>query len=457
MHDLTSGSIPRHILRLAAPMAIGMVLQTLYYLIDLWFVAKLGDAAVAGVASAGTVQFVVMAFTQVLSVGTMVLVSHAAGRKDREDATLVFNQGLGLSLGAVVGLLIVGYALIPTYVGTLAADAAAMTAGVTYLRWFLPALALQFSLVSIGAALRGTGVTRPTMVVQAITVLCNAILAPVLIAGWGTGRPLGVAGAGLASTISVALGVALLLGWFRRLETFVRFDRHQLMPRRDVVVRMLRIGVPAGGEFAIIFIGTGVTYWIIRGFGPEAQAGYGIGSRIMQAFFLPAMAIAFAAAPVAGQNVGAGRADRAHATFRDAALMGSALMAALTVLCNVAPASLVRIFTPEPAVVEVGAEFLRVISWNFVAQGLVFTCSGIFQALGNTVPSLVVATVRLLTFALPAVWLSRQPGFTLHRLWLLSTVAAAATAILSFVLVRRALVRATAARMPGFTAVPVEG
>lgn len=447
MHDLTTGPIPRHILRLAAPMAAGMVLQTLYYLIDLWFVAKLGDAAVAGVGSAGTLQYVVMAFTQVLGVGTMVLVSHAAGRKDRDDATLVFNQALSLSLGAAVVLVIVGYALIPRYVATLAADAATTTAGVSYLRWFLPALAMQFALVSVGAALRGTGVARPTMIVQALTVLCNALLAPVLIAGWGTGRPLGVAGAGLASSISVVLGVVMLLAYFRKLETFVRVDRHLMRLRRDVLVRLLRIGVPAGAEFALLFVNTAIIYWIIRGFGPEAQAGYGIGSRVMQAFFLPAMAIAFAAAPVAGQNIGAGRPDRAQATFRDAALMGSALMAALTLLCHIAPAALVRVFTPEQAVIDVGAEFLRVISWNFVAQGLVFTCSGIFQALGNTVPSVVVATTRLLTFALPGIWLSRQPGFTLHRLWLLSTAAAAISAGLSYLLVQRALGRATARGM----------
>ena len=424
-----------------------MVLQTLYYLIDLWFVAKLGDAAVAGVGSAGTLQYVVMAFTQVLGVGTMVLVSHAAGRKDRDDATLVFNQALSLSLGAAVVLVIVGYALIPRYVATLAADAATTTAGVSYLRWFLPALAMQFALVSVGAALRGTGVARPTMIVQALTVLCNALLAPVLIAGWGTGRPLGVAGAGLASSISVVLGVVMLLAYFRKLETFVRVDRHLMRLRRDVLVRLLRIGVPAGAEFALLFVNTAIIYWIIRGFGPEAQAGYGIGSRVMQAFFLPAMAIAFAAAPVAGQNIGAGRPDRAQATFRDAALMGSALMAALTLLCHIAPAALVRVFTPEQAVIDVGAEFLRVISWNFVAQGLVFTCSGIFQALGNTVPSVVVATTRLLTFALPGIWLSRQPGFTLHRLWLLSTAAAAISAGLSYLLVQRALGRATARGM----------
>ncbi|MBL8999197.1 MAG: MATE family efflux transporter, partial [Gemmatimonadetes bacterium] len=199
---------------------------------------------------------------------------------------------------------------------------------------------------------------------------------------------LGVAGAGLASSISVALGVVILVAYFRRLETFVAVDRALLAPQPAVWKRMLRIGVPAGAEFALLFVNTGIIYWIIRHFGPAAQAGYGIGSRVMQAVFLPAMAIAFAAAPVAGQNIGAGKPERARETFRSAALMGSVLMFVLTLLCQVAPESLVRVFTSEPPVLAVGGEFLRVISWNFVAQGLVFTGSGMFQALGNTVPSL---------------------------------------------------------------------
>jgi putative MATE family efflux protein len=439
MHDLTTGSIPRHLLRLAAPMAAGMLLQTLYYLVDLWFVAKLGDAAVAGVSSAGTVQFIVMALTQVLGVGTMVLIAHAAGRKDRADATLVFNQSLGLSGIAGLVVLVAGYALTPRYMHMLGADAASTEAGISYLRWFLPALALQFAFISMGSALRGTGIARPTMLVQIGTVLCNAILAPVLIAGWGTGRPLGVAGAGLASSISVGLGVLLLMRYFRRLETFVGVERSLLAPRPDVWGRMFRIGVPAGAEFALLFVNTGIIYWIIRHFGPAAQAGYGIGSRVMQSFFLPAMAIAFAASPIAGQNMGAGNHDRVRETFRVAVVMGSAVMAVLTLLCHIAPAAMVRVFAPDEAVVVVGAEFLQIISWNFVAQGIVFTCSGLFQALGNTVPSLVVAFTRLLTFAIPGIWLSTQAGFTLHRLWLLSVAAATLSALLSVTLLRRAM------------------
>jgi len=93
MQDLTEGSISRHIVKLAVPIAIGMVFQTMYYLVDLFFVGQLGDAAVAGLTSAGNVQFLVMAVTQILGVGTMALIAQASGRKDREDANLIFICG----------------------------------------------------------------------------------------------------------------------------------------------------------------------------------------------------------------------------------------------------------------------------------------------------------------------------------------------------------------------------
>ena len=439
MTDLTTGSIPRHLVRLAVPMAAGMVFQTLYYLVDLYFVAQLGDAAIAGVGAAGNVGFIVLAVTQVLGVGTMALIAHAMGRRDPADANLVFNQSLVLAAIALIGTLAIGTALTPAYMGRLGADAPTVAAGTTYLRWVLPGLALQFALVTLGSALRGTGIVRPTMLVQVASVLLNALLAPVLIAGWGTGRPMGVAGAGLATTISMVFAVALMWGFFARLEHVVRFDLSQCRPDTAVWRRILRIGLPPGGEFALMFVYMGVTYWIIRGFGAEAQAGYGLGSRVMQAIFLPAMAVAFAAAPLAGQNVGARANDRVRETFRSAALIGSAIMLGLTLVCQVRPGLFLRPFTSEAAVVAVGSEFLRVISWNFVASGLIFTCSGMFQALGNTLPSLASSASRLVLFAAPAVWLSLRPGFTLRQLWVLSVATVTVQAVLSLWLLQREL------------------
>jgi len=437
MHDMTQGSISRHLVRMAAPIALGMMFQTLYVLVDLYFVAQLGDTAIAGVSSAGNLQFLIMAATQVLGVGTMALIAQAAGRKDRDDANLIYNQSLSLAAVCGVGTLITGYAAAGPYMHSLGADTATMQAGLEYLYWFLPGLALQFALVTMGSALRGTGIAKPTMIVQMLTVLLNALLAPILIAGWLTGKPLGIAGAGLATSISIAVGVVLMYVYFNRLEKYVAYDPALFGPRMATWKRILRIGLPPGGEFALMFIYLGVIYWVIRHFGAEAQAGFGVGSRVMQAIFLPAMAVAFATAPIAGQNVGAGHGDRVRETFRSAAILGSAIMLTLTLICQWRPEWFVHGFTSDPAVVAVAGQFLHIISWNFVASGLIFTCSGMFQALGNTIPSLLSGATRLVTFAIPAVWLSTRPGFELRQLWFLSVATVAVQAVISFGLLQR--------------------
>ncbi len=441
MEDLTTGSIPRHVIKLAVPIAIGMVFQTLYYLVDLYFVAQIGDAAVAGLTSAGNVQFLVMALTQVLGVGTMALIAQATGRKDREDANLIFNQSLGLAAVCAALTLAGGYAATDLYMGTLGADAETIAAGERYLAWFLPGLALQFALVAMGSALRGTGIVRPTIFVQVFTVALNAALAPFMIAGWVTNRPLGVMGAGLSTSISIGIGVLMMLFYFLRLEKYVRFDPARLWPRLDAWKRILRVGLPPGGEFALMFLYMAVIYWAIRDFGAHAQAGFGTGTRVMQAIFLPAMAIAFATGPVAGQNVGARDRGRVHETFHWTALTGAAIMLALTLFCQLRPAALIAVFTDELAVIAVGAEFLRIISWNFVATGFIFTCSGLFQALGNTVPTLVASATRLATFAGPAVLISGRPWFELRHLWYLSVATVALQAVVSWLLLRRELHR----------------
>lgn len=436
MRDLTSGSITSNILAMAAPIAAGMVFQTLYLLVDLYFVAGIGDAAIAGVGAAGTLMFVVMALTQVLGVGAVALISQAVGRKNQQDANLIFNQSLVLSAVCAAATLVGGYLLTGPYVESITADAATQAAGATFLYWFLPGMGLQFALVTMVSALRGTGIVKPTMVVQALTVILNTALAPVLIAGWGTGKALGVAGAGLASSLSVTVGVVLLTLYFIKLEKYVSFDKDMWRPRLETWKRMLNIGLPAGGEFGLLFVYMAVVYWAIADFGAAAQAGFSIGGRIMQSIFLPAMAIAFAAGPIAGQNYGAGRPDRVRETFYKAAMLSSIVMVFVTAFLHWRPEVLVGFFSTEAEVVEVGATFLRVISWNFVAQGLVFTCSGMFQGLGNTRPALLSSAVRLLLFAPLTVALTRSSSFTLEHVWELSVATILIQAVLSYVLLR---------------------
>lgn len=161
-------------------------------------------------------------------------------------------------------------------------------------------------------------------------------------------------------------------------------------------------------------------YALLQPFGPAAQAGFGIGGRVMQAMFLPAVAIGFAAAPVAAQNFGARLGPRVRQTLVAAGTMSAVIMLVATILCHIAPGALIGFFNDDPAVVAFGADYLRIISWNFLATGLIFASSSVFQGMGNTVPPLVSSGVRLLLFMLPAWLMSQQPGFDVHNVWYLS-------------------------------------
>lgn len=452
MRDLTQGSITRHLLGMAAFIAVGLIVQTLYLLVDLYFVSHIGPEAVAGVSTAGSVSFIVMAASQLIAVGSLSLISQAIGRKDDADGQLVFDQALSFSLFAGVLTLIIGYTLGSAGVRALGADPATSRQAQLYLAAFLPSLACMFPMSAVGSALRASGVVGPPMMIQMLTVLLNAILAPILIAGWGTGHPLGVGGAGLASSIATVIGLLILGLRFNHFQKHLVLHLPSLAPRFPVWWRISAIGLPAAGDFALLFIITSVVFWIIRHFGSDAQAGFGIGSRISQSMFLPVMAVAFAASPIAGQNFGARRADRVIATFWRSASIGSAMMLVMTFLCQLHPEILIYPFTHEPRVVALAAEYMRISSWNFVAIGLVFACSGMFQALGDTRPALMSSGSRLLTFALPSIWLAHQPGVRLVDFWHLSVGSVFLQAITSLLLLRWQLKRKLAFDAPAATA-----
>src|SRR5213593_932538 len=386
MQDLTTGPITRHLLKTTGFMLVTMLFQTLYFLIDLYWVGRLGTAAVAAVGIAGNLTFIVLALTQMLGVGTTAVISHAVGRKDAPQAVMLFNQA---------------------------------------------------QVLAMSAALRAIGNFKTGMVVGTVTVILNMILAPFLIFGWGTGHPLGVAGAAIASLVAIVVGLVWLTAYFRKVGSFLRFDPSAWRPLPAVWKRMLGIGLPSGVEFGITTVYLALVYSITRPFGAAAQAGFGIGMRIIQAGFMPVVALAFSVAPVAGQNFGARLGQRVKDTFKDAAWMAVAVMTVFAILCHLLPGPLVRVFSKDPAVIAVGTEYLRIISFNYVASGLVFVAGSTFQAMGNTVPSLIASAARIALVAIPGVIVSRLPGFELHWLWWLSVASVFVQLVLAMVLLRR--------------------
>jgi len=437
MQDLTTGSLSRHLLKTSSFMLIAMVFQTLYVLIDLYWVGRLGTDAVAAVAVSGNLMFLVVAATQTLGVGTTTLVSHAVGRKEHDTARLVFNQSLGLA--ATLGVLFFTLALIVRmpYATRLSADTDTASLAAAYLTWFIPSLALQFPLVAMGAAMRGTGNFKPGMIVQSATIIINIVLAPILIFGWVFGIRLGVGGAALATLIAIVAGNIWMALYFLPHNSYLTFSTAQMPPQRHLWTKMLKVGLPAGSEFGMMTVYLLVIYMVSRPFGASAQAGFGIGMRIIQACFMPVVALGFAVAPVAGQNFGARHAERVKQTFYVAAGMAAAGMIVVFLASQVAASSMMRVFTNEAAVLSVGEEYLRIVSWSYVASGIIFVASSMFQAMGNTIPSLVSSFTRIVGTAVPVMYLSKMPGFTLRWVWLLSAVTIFAQLTISLLLLRR--------------------
>ena len=372
MQDLTTGSITRHLLKTASFMLVTMVFQTLYFLVDLYWVGRLGKEAVAAVGVAGNLTFIVLAISQMLGVGTTTLVSHAAGRKDHDRALLVFNQSQVLSMLVGAVFFVVAMLLQRSVRQRCWAPTRRRRGWPSdYLLWFIPAMALQFAMVAMGAALRGTGNFKPGMIVQTATVIINIVLAPILIFGWGTGVPMGVAGAAIATLVAVVVGVVWLATLLHRsrLRT-CSFCRRDWTPQFTLWGEMLKIGLPAGAEFALMAVYLFVVYTISRPFGAAAQAGFGIGMRVVQAGVHAGRRarvrgragrrpeLRRPAGRIASQDALHGRGDGRRAHVRCGRLSATSRRRRW---CASSPT------TPE--VIAVGDEYLRIISWNFVASG----------------------------------------------------------------------------------------
>ena len=441
MQDLTTGSVTRHLLKTTGFMLVTMIFQTLYFLADLYWVGRLGKEAVAAVGVAGNLTFVVLAATQMLAVGTTTLVSHASGQKDQARATLVFNQSMVLGFASGFTFFALGMLVRRWYAESIAADSATALLALQFLSWFIPAMALQFPIVSMSAALRGTGNFKPGMIVQTATVIINIVLTPFFVFGWMGLPALGVRGAAIASFVALVVGTVWLSLYFRGRSAYLHLRPAQWAPQFSLWAGMLKVGLPAGAEFGLMAVYLFLLYIVIRPFGAAAQAAVGIGLRIVQASFLPVVALGIAVAPVAGQNFGAKLASRVRQTFRSGAVMASGLMTLAMVICLVAPKRLIATFSDDAEVITIGAEYLRIVAFNFLPSGIVFVASSMFQAMGNTIPPLITSFARMALVGLALLLIARIEGFQLAWIWYMAVTVTWLQMTANILLLRREYAR----------------
>jgi Na+-driven multidrug efflux pump len=209
-----------------------------------------------------------------------------------------------------------------------------------------------------------------------------------------------------------------MFGYFVTREKYLAFERSGMRPDFNLWREVFRIGLPAGAELAILGVYLIIVYGAIRHLGAAAQGGFAIGARIMQSLILPAVAVGMANAPIVGQNFSAKRAGRVRESFWAACAVASVVMVLLTILCQVRASALVSLFSGQDDVVAVAAGYLRLISLTFIATGLIFASTSVFQGLGNTRPPFLSSVIRLFAFSVPVLLLLSR--LTLQDIWIIS-------------------------------------
>ena len=383
-HDYTSGPIGRAIILLAVPMVLEMVMESVFAVVDVFWVAHLGPNAVATVGLTESMLTLVYTAAMGLSIGMTATVARRIGEKNPAGAAEAAVQGIALGVLTAIVIGILGVVFAPNLLAVMGASPEVIAMGTNYTRVMLGGNIVILLLFLINAMFRGAGDAAIAMRVLWLANAINIILGPLLIFGVGPFPELGVTGAAIATTIGRGTGVLYQLYRLARKHGRVVIQRTQLVLKPAVMKSLLRLS--GTGTFQV-FVGMASWIGLTRinaSFGAEALAGYTIAIRIIIFALLPSWGLANAAATMVGQALGAGKPERAEQAVWRAALFNVFFLGAAGIAFIVLANPIAHLFTDDPAVVTVAADCLRIISYGylFYAYGMVLTNS--FNGAGDT-------------------------------------------------------------------------
>ncbi len=386
----------RHgLFRLAGPMFGSALLQNAQSLIDLFWVGKLGAAAVAALSLSGTVLFLMWPLVMGMSVGTVALVSRHVGAGRPDKAAAAAGQSLGLSL--IAGALVGGGGLLGlnAILGLIGPEPAVAALARQYLAISFIGFGTVFLLSLSTSAMQAAGNAFLPMAAMILANLINLALDPMMIFGWLGFPAMGVRGAAWATVLSQAAACAVVtVSLFRGIPR-LKVTWHNLIPHLGLALQIFKIGIFSAGQMLARSLMALVLFRIVATCGTAALAGYGIGMRFHQIILLPCFVLGNAGAALVGQNLGAGRPDRAVRAGWLACGIGMVLNAAAALALFPLASLLTGFFTDDPAVIAVGARYLRLVSpfYIFAAMGIILGRG--MNGAGDTVPTMLITILTL--------------------------------------------------------------
>lgn len=434
--DLTSGPLTPAVFVLAVPMALEMVGESIFAVVDAFFIARLGAASLASAGITETALDLVYAIAIGFSFAVTAVVSRRVGEGDRRGAARAGVQAIGLGLVVSVALGALGVIFAPRVLGLMGADAETVAVGTPHARIMYAGMATIILLFLNNAILRGAGDAQAAMRALWLSNGINIVLDPCLIFGLGPFPELGLPGAAVATTIGRGTGV-LYQFWILTHGSRLRIRRADIRTQWGVLRNLCRVSVGGIAQMLADMLPWILLIRIIASFGTIAVAGWVIAIRVALFVILPCWGLSNAASTLVGQNLGAGKPDRAERAVWITSAWNMGFMALVTGAFVAFAPDIARIFTDDPEVLGIAATALRVVSYGYVFYALGMVTRQAFNGAGDTRTPTWIDLFCFWLFEIPAAWLLSRTALGVDGVFWAVALAYSLSAVVSTLVFRR--------------------
>lgn len=424
------------VLSMSLPMVLSMAVNSLYNIVDSYFVAKISENAMTALSLVYPIQNLISSIAVGFSIGINAVIAFHLGAQEKEKANDAATQGMLLSFLHGILLTICCIAIIPYFLKMFTLDAELIKMGVQYSR-----IVFAFSIaVTIGVGFekifQAVGMMNVSMISMASGCIINIILDPILIFGFGPIPRMGIRGAAIATGIGQTIPVFIYLLFYIKLSLPVKIDLHRVKLEKGLVGRLYSIGIPATLNMGLPSILISALNGILAAYSQAYVLVLGVYYKLQTFLYLPTNGIIQGIRPLVGYNYGAKEYGRVQKIYRTALSIACLIMVCGTALCWMIPANLIGLFTTNMDTVNLGVTALHIISIGFIISTVSVVSSGALEGLGKGMPSLIISLLRYIVIIIPAAFgMSRVLGAV--GVWWAFGIAEAVTAVFAYSIYRR--------------------
>lgn len=428
--------IPKLLLTLSAPMALSMLVQALYNVVDSVYVSHVSEDALTALSLAYPIQNLMIAVVSGFGVGVNALLSRSLGAHEYDRANRAAGNGLFLCVIGSLLFVLFGIFGAEIFMRAQTTDAGIIAQGATYLRIVCAISIFLYGQVMFERLLQSTGRAFYSMITQATGAIINIILDPILIFGYFGLPAMGVTGAAIATVIGQGVAMTLALIFNLKVNTDVQLSAKQMLPNKGIISEILKVGIPTTIMQSIGSIMTFAMNKILIGFSSTAVAIFGAYFKLQSFVIMPVVGINGGLVPIIAFNYGARQPKRIIQALKIGIIAAVVIMCCGTLLFQVAPELLLGVFDASQEMLNMGVSAMRIISVHFPIAAVCIITGSVFQALGDSMYSMYTSIMRQLAVLIPVAWLLSLTG-NVNLVWLAFPIAELMSLICTLFFLRR--------------------